>query len=108
MPRFGLADPARFFCGDNEVGGGSSFTSRLPFEKSSLRLTFVDTEAALGSTIEPRTGEDTGPIEGFRLAGEFKYVFIGDLDFGGGNRMLMDARCVRRSVGSGIVPIERQ
>lgn len=103
---FGMADVPVFFCGDIDVGGESSLASRLPLEKSSFRRTFVDAGAAVFSTFEARAEDGTGPREGLRRAGEFRYVFIGDFDFGGGSRMLVDILCAITAVGSGIVPIE--
>ena len=38
--------------------------------------------------MEPRVGEDTGPNEGCLRAGDCRNVLIGDLDLGGGIRML--------------------
>ena len=79
-------------------------SSILTFEKSSFLRTDAETEAVVGATIEPLTGDDTGPREGFLLAGESRYVLIGDLERGGGNRILARFRSVRTAVGSGIVP----
>ena len=81
--------------------------STLVFEKSNFLLTDAETEADAGATIEPLTGDDTGPREGFLLAGDCKYVLIGDLERGGGNRILARCRAVRASVGSGIVPSQK-
>ena len=55
--------------------------------------------------MEPRVGEDTGPNEGFLRAGDCRNVLIGDLDLGGGIRMLDRFLSVNTAVGSGIVPI---
>jgi hypothetical protein len=79
-------------------------SSILTFEKSSFLRTDAETEAVVGATIEPLTGDDTGPREGFLLAGESRYVLIGDLERGGGNRILARFRSVRTAAGSGIVP----
>jgi hypothetical protein len=59
----------------------------------------------LGLIMEPRVGEDTGPNEGCLRAGDCRNVLIGDLDLGGGIRMLDLFLSVRTAVGSGIVPI---
>jgi hypothetical protein len=76
----------------------------LAFEKSNFRRTDAETEAVVGATIEPLTGDDTGPRDGFLLAGDCKYVLIGDLERGGGNRILARFRSVRTASGSGMVP----
>ena len=56
----------------------------------------------LGATIEPRSGEEVGPMDGFLLAGDCRNVLMGDLERGGGIRIL--CRSLRIAVGSGIVP----
>jgi hypothetical protein len=80
----------------------------LAFEKSNFRRTDAETEAVVGATIEPLTGDDTGPRDGFLLAGDCKYVLIGDLERGGGNRILARFRSVRTASGSGMVPAQSQ
>ena len=89
------------FSGDPLVAG-SSLASIPSLEKSNFRLTGAAADVALDATIEPRVGEDTGPRDGFLLAGDCKNVLIGDLERGGGNRRLFLS--VRTAVGSGIVP----
>ena len=76
----------------------------MAFEKSSFRRTDADTEADLGATIVPRVGDETGAMDGFLRAGDCRNVLIGDLDRGGGSRIL--ARFSRTSSGSGIVPMK--
>jgi hypothetical protein len=73
-------------------------------EKSSFRRTDADVVATFGSIIEPLVGEETGPRDGFLLAGDCKNVLIGDLERGGGIRILARFRLVRTAVGSGMVP----
>lgn len=69
-------------------------------EKSNFRLTEVDTEVALGAG---RTGDDPGPSDGFLRAGDCRNVLMGDLDRGGGNRILACFRSLRTAAGSGTV-----
>lgn len=90
------------FCGDTFVVDDSNiFVSRSSAEKSNFLRTEAVTDAVFGATIEPRTGEETGPRDGFLLAGDCKNVLIGDLERGG-IRIL--CRALRTAVGSGIVP----
>ena len=98
-----LLEPARL-CGDELVTAESSLTSRPLVEKSSFRRTDADVVAIFGSIIEPLVGEETGPRDGFLLAGDCKNVLIGDLERGGGMRILARFRSVRTAVGSGMVP----
>lgn len=70
--------------------------------ENSFRFTREDTETALGVTTSPRTGEDTGPREVPRRAGEARYVLMGEFVRGMGSRPFL--RAVRTSCGSGIVP----
>ena len=96
-------DAAPRFCRDPLVADGSiMLASRSSVEKSNFLRTEAVTDAGLGATIEPRTGEETGPRDGFLLAGDCKNVLIGDLERGGGIRIL--CRSLRTAVGSGIVP----
>jgi hypothetical protein len=98
----GFKLPFPRFCGDASVAEESiKFASRLS-EKSNFLLT-ADINVALDSTVGPRMGEDTGPKDGCLLAGDFKNVFIGDLDCGG-SRILF--RSAMTAVGSGTVPDE--
>jgi len=71
-------------------------------EKSNLLRTDAMVVAVLGATIDPRMGDETGPREGFLRAGDCRYVFIGDLERGGGIRVLW--RALSTAVGSGTVP----
>jgi hypothetical protein len=95
-----MAELARF-CGDDAFSVVR--ISALVLEKSSFLRTDAETDAGVGATIEPLTGDDTGPRDGFLLAGDCKYVLIGDLDRGGGNRILARFRAMSAAVGSGIV-----
>jgi hypothetical protein len=79
-------------------------SSTLLFEKSSFRRTDAETDTVGGATIEPLTGDDKGPRDGFLLAGDCKNVLIGDLERGGGTRIPPRFRSVRAAVGSGMVP----
>lgn len=79
-----------------------AFGSRLLLEKSNLRRTKADDEAPCDAA---RVGEEPRPSDGFLLAGDCKNVLIGDLERGGGIRILAPCfRAVRTEVGSGIVP----
>ena len=99
---FVLVESARF-CDDPFVADDSkTFASRSSVEKSNFLRTEVVTEAGLGAMIEPRMGEEMGPRDGFLLAGDCKNVLIGDLERGGGIRVL--CRALRTAVGSGTVP----
>lgn len=100
----GMAELARF-CGDDAFSVVR--ISALVLEKSSFLRTDAETDAGVGATIEPLTGDDTGPRDGFLLAGDCKYVLIGDLDRGGGNRILARFRAMSAAVGSGIVPLHK-
>jgi hypothetical protein len=82
-------------------------SSILAFEKSSFLRTDAETEAVVDAMIEPLTGDETGPRDGFLLAGESRYVLIGDLERGGGIRILALFRSVRAAEGSGIVPASK-
>ena len=85
----------------------SSTPSSSLFENCNFLRTEADGEAAGGASIEPLMGDETGPNDGFLRAGDCKYVLIGDLERGGGIRMLALFRSVRTAVGSGIVPISK-
>lgn len=99
-----IVESARF-CGDPFVADDSkTCASRESVEKSNFLRTEAETEAVFEATIEPRVGEETGPRDGFLLAGDCKNVLIGDLERGGGIRIL--CRWLRIAVGSGIVPNE--
>lgn len=67
-------------------------------------MTEADCEAALGATIDPRIGEETGPSDGFLRAGDSRNVFMGDFARGIGCFIEVCLRSVRTAVGSGIVP----
>lgn len=80
-------------------------------EKSSRLLTAGWEDARLGVPFRSFSGEDDGPIEVWRRAGEFREVLIGERERGGGSNVLEVRlrRCsVRASVGSGIVPNMRR
>jgi hypothetical protein len=55
------------------------------------------------SLISPRVGDETGPRDGCRRAGDFRFVFIGDFERGNDGRVTIFLRSVKTCVGSGIV-----
>lgn len=71
-----------------------------------MRRTDAAVRTSLGVITEPRVGDEMGPSEGCLRAGDCRKVLIGDLERGGGRRMLALFRSVKTSATSGAVPRE--